>query len=289
MPIMILMNRAPLPDDAQSRTISEILSKSLSGGPLLARIKGSESRAMIILLDHLSLYERQLLEKSPHRVIDLEDDPLKTIVELQEENALLRSMALIDNLTGLYNNRFFHLQLETEMARTRRTGLPCCLLMIDLDNFKMINDTLGHLEGDRFIIQVARTFSQCVRAIDIVCRYGGDEFVAILPSTRLFVAIRIANRFKKAVSEIPGASGYNVSASIGISEFTVSSPWDVNDFIQAADSAMYDAKSNGRNQVSTRGRYISINQGLESVNPEERKAIFSVYENVQNQGDSDGE
>ena len=286
---MILMNRAPLPDDAQSRTIAEILSKSLSGGPLLARIKGFESRAMIILLDHLSLYERQLLEKSPHRVIDLEDDPLKTIVELQEENALLRSMALIDNLTGLYNNRFFHLQLETEMARTRRTGLPCCLLMIDLDNFKMINDTLGHLEGDRFLIQVARTFSQCVRAIDIVCRYGGDEFVAILPSTRIFVAIRIANRFKKAVSEIPGASGYNVSASIGISEFTVSSPWDVNDFIQAADSAMYDAKSKGRNQVSTRGRYISINQGLESVNPEERKAIFSVYEKVQNQGDSDGE
>lgn len=288
MPIMILMNRAPLPDDAQSRTIAEILSKSLSGGQL-ARIKGSESRAMIILLDHLSLYERQLLEKSPHRVIDLEDDQLKTIVELQEENALLRSMALIDNLTGLYNNRFFRLQLETEMARTRRTGLPCCLLMIDLDNFKMINDTLGHLEGDRFLIQVAQTFSQCVRAIDIVCRYGGDEFVAILPSTRIFVAIRIANRFKKAVSEIPGASGYNVSASIGISEFTVSSPWDVNDFIQAADSAMYDAKSKGRNQVSTRGRYISINQGLESVNPEERKAIFSVYEKVQNQGDSDGE
>ena len=210
------MNRAPLPDDAQSRTIAEILSKSLSGGQL-ARIKGSESRAMIILLDHLSLYERQLLEKSPHRVIDLEDDQLKTIVELQEENALLRSMALIDNLTGLYNNRFFHLQLETEMARTRRTGLPCCLLMIDLDNFKMINDTLGHLEGDRFLIQVAQTFSQCVRAIDIVCRYGGDEFVAILPSTKIFVAIRIANRFKKAVSEIPGASGYNVSASIGIS------------------------------------------------------------------------
>jgi len=285
---MILMNRAPLPDDAQSRTIAEILSKCLSGGKL-ARIKGSESRAMIILLDHLYLYERQLLEKSPHRVIDLEDDPLKTIVELQEENALLRSMALVDNLTGLYNNRFFRLQLETEMARTRRTGLPCCLLMIDLDNFKMINDTLGHLEGDRFLIQVAQTFSQCVRAIDIVCRYGGDEFVAILPSTRIFVAIRIANRFKKAVSEIPGASGYNVSASIGISEFTVSSPWDVNDFIQAADSAMYDAKSKGRNQVSTRGRYISINQGLESVNPEERKAIFSVYEKVQNQGDSDGE
>ena len=284
---MILMNRAPLPDDAQSRTIAEILSKSLSGGQL-ARIKGSESRAMIILLNHLSLYERQLLEKSPHRVIDLEDDQLKTIVELQEENALLRSMALVDNLTGLYNNRFFRLQLETEMARTRRTGLPCCLLMIDLDNFKMINDTLGHLEGDRFLIQVAQTFSQCVRAIDIVCRYGGDEFVAILPSTRIFVAIRIANRFKKAVSEIPGASGYNVSASIGISEFTVSSPWDVNDFIQAADSAMYDAKSKGRNQVSTRGRYISINQGLESVNPEERKAIFSVYEKVQNQGDSDG-
>jgi len=285
---MMLMNRALLPDDTQPRTVAEILSKSLSEAPLLTRIKESESRAMIILLDHLSPNDRQILEKSPHRVIDLEDDLLKTIAALHEENVYLRSVALIDSLTGLYNGRFFSAQLETEMARTRRTGLPCCLLMIDLDNFKTINDTLGHLEGDRFLIQVARTFSQCVRATDIVCRYGGDEFVAILPSTRLFVAIRIANRFRKAVPEIPGATGCNVSASIGISEFAVSSPWDANDFIQAADSAMYDAKSKGRNQVSTRGRYISINAGLESVNPEERKAISSVYENVQSQGDSDG-
>ena len=286
---MMVMNRALLPDDAQSRTIAEMLSKNLSGSPVRVRIKGSESRAMIILLDLLSPDDRQTLEKTTHRVIDLEDDLLKTIVELQEENAHLRSMALVDSLTGLYNNRFFHVQLETEMARTRRTGLPCCLLMVDLDNFKRINDTRGHLEGDRFLIQVARTFSQCVRAIDIVCRYGGDEFVAILPSTRIFVAIRIANRLKKAVSEIPGAIGYNVSASVGIAEFAVSSPWDANDFIQAADSAMYDAKSRGRNQVSTRGRYVSINTGPESVNPEERKAIFSVYENVQSQGDGDGE
>jgi len=284
---MVLMNRALLPDGAQSRTVAEVLSKNLSGTPLLARIRGSGSRAMIILLDHVPLHERQLLENSTHRVIDLEDDLLKRIVELQEENVHLRSVALIDGLTGLYNGRFFTSQLETEMARTRRSGHPCCLLMVDLDNFKTINDTLGHLEGDRFLIQVARTFSQCVRAIDIVCRYGGDEFVAILPSTRIFVAIRIANRLKKAVSEIPGATGYNVSASIGISEFTVSSPWDANDFIQAADSAMYDAKSKGRNQVSTRGRYVNINAGHESVNTEEREALFSVYGNVQGQGDSD--
>ena len=244
---------------------------------------------MIILLDNLSPYERQIVENTPHRVIDLEDDLLKKIVELQEENAHLRSEALIDNLTGLYNSRFLHVQLETEMARTRRTGLSCCLLMIDLDNFKMINDTRGHLEGDRFLTHVAQTFSQCVRTVDIVCRYGGDEFVAILPSTRLFVAIRIANRFKKAVSEIPGATGYNVSASIGIAEYTVSSPWGANEFIQAADSAMYEAKNKGGNQVSTKGHHIRFSTGLESVSYEEKEAISYIEDgSAQHQGESDG-
>lgn len=285
---MILMNRAPLPDVGQSHTLNEILSKNLSGAQVLTRIKGSESKALIVLLDHLSPQERQIIENSRHRVIDLENDLLKTIAELHEENTHLRSAALIDGLTGLYNNRFFRIQLETEMARTRRTGFPCCLLMLDLDNFKKINDTLGHLEGDRFLAQVARTFAQYVRATDIVCRYGGDEFVAILPSTRLFVAIRIANRFKNAVSEIPGATGCNVSASIGIAEYTVSSPWDADEFIQAADFAMYDAKNKGRNQVSITGRHIRFNTGLEAVNPEERDAIFSAYGNVKNQGENDG-
>lgn len=282
------MNRSPLPENGQASTLAEILSKKDLAIPLLSSIKGSKSKVMMILLDNLSPYERQIVENTPHRVIDLEDSLLKQIVELQEENAHLRSEALIDNLTGLYNSRFFHIQLETEMARTRRTGLACCMLMIDLDNFKMINDTRGHLEGDRFLTHIAQTFSQCVRTVDIVCRYGGDEFVAILPSTRLFVAIRIANRFKKAVAEIPGATGYNVSASIGIAEFTVSSPWGADEFIQAADSAMYEAKNKGGNQVSTRGHYIRFHNGLESVSPEEKEAMSNIHDSAQRQGESDG-
>jgi diguanylate cyclase (GGDEF)-like protein len=287
MPIMLLMNGAPLPDDRQPHTIREILSESLSGTPTIAKIKGTESKAVIVLLGHLSPDEKLLVDGTSYRIIDLDEDLLKKIIELHEENAHLRSVALTDSMTGLYNNRFFRIQLDTEMARTRRTGFPCCLLMIDLDNFKKINDTLGHLEGDRFLIQAAKSFTQCVRATDIICRYGGDEFVAILPSTRLFVAIRIANRLKKAVPEIPGATGCNVSASIGIAEFTVSSPWDADEFIQAADTAMYDAKSKGKNQVSIKGRYVRIKTGLESVSPEERDAIFSAYGNEQNQGEID--
>lgn len=284
---MILMNGAPLPDDRQPHTISEILLESLSGTPTIAKIKGTESKAVIVLLGHLSPDEKLLIDGTSHRIIDLDEDLLKKIIELHEENAHLRSVALIDSLTRLYNNRFFRMQLDTEMARTRRTGFPCCLLMIDLDNFKKLNDTRGHLEGDRFLIQAAKSFTQCVRATDIICRYGGDEFVVILPSTRLFVAIRIANRLKKAVPEIPGATGCDVSASIGIAEFTVSSPWDADEFIQTADTAMYDAKSKGKNQVSIKGRYIRIKTGLESVSPEERDAIFSAYGNEQNQGEID--
>jgi len=282
------MNRSPLPDDRQTNITAKIPSKKDSESPHLSDIGESELKAVLVHLDNLSPHERQIIENIPHRVIALEDELFKKIVELQEENARLRSEALIDSLTGLYNNRFFRVQLETEMARTRRTGLSCCLLMIDLDNFKSINDTRGHLEGDRFLAQTAQTFSQCVRAVDIVCRYGGDEFVAILPSTRLFVAIRIANRFKNAVREIPGATGYNVSASIGIAEFTVSSPWDANEFIRAADSAMYEAKGRGGNQVAIKGHSIRINNGIESVTTEEKEAISGMHDNEQAQGESDG-
>jgi len=282
------MNRSALPDDRQTNITAKIPSKKDSESPHLSDIGESELKAVLVHLDNLSPHERQIIENIPHRVIALEDELFKKIVELQEENARLRSEALIDSLTGLYNNRFFRVQLETEMARTRRTGLSCCLLMIDLDNFKSINDTRGHLEGDRFLAQTAQTFSQCVRAVDIVCRYGGDEFVAILPSTRLFVAIRIANRFKNAVREIPGATGYNVSASIGIAEFTVSSPWDANEFIRAADSAMYEAKGRGGNQVAIKGHSIRINNGIESVTTEEKEAISGMHDNEQAQGESDG-
>jgi len=286
---MILMNGALLPEDAQSLTLAEILSKNFSSAASLrSMINHPESKAILILLDHLSPHEMQILQDSPHRLIELQDNLLQTVVELQKENSRLRSLALVDNLTGLYNNRFFRMQLETEMARTRRTGLPCSLLMIDLDNFKVINDTRGHVEGDRFLAHVARTFSQCVRTVDIVCRYGGDEFVAILPSTRMFVALRIANRLRKAVADIPGATGCNVSASIGIAEFTVSSPWTADEFIQAADSAMYEAKDKGRNQVSTRGHYLRFKAELESVSSEEREAIFKTDENVHVRGESDG-
>lgn len=283
------MTRSSLPEEKQTQTIAKMLSKKDLEELRLSNVTESQRKVALVRLDNLSPTERQIVNNSPHRIIDLDDDLLKKIVDLQEENDRLRSEALIDSLTGLYNNRFFRVQLETEMARTRRTGLSCCLLMIDLDNFKMINDNRGHLEGDRFLTQVAQTFSQCVRAVDIVCRYGGDEFVAILPSTRLFVAIRIANRFKNAIREIPGATGYNVSASIGIAEFTLSSPWDANEFIQAADSAMYEAKSKGGNQISIKGHTIRIKNGLESVTTEEKETIFGMHDdNKYGQGERDG-
>lgn len=282
------MTHALQPDNAQSLSIGEILEKNLSEDFPFVSIQKSGTTALLVLLDHLSPDERQALERSPHLIVSLEDELVKTAAALHEENVRLRSLALIDNLTGLYNNRFFHMQLETEMARARRTGQPCCLLMTDLDNFKIINDTRGHIEGDRFLVQVARTFSHAVRAVDIVCRYGGDEFAVILPSTRTFVALRIANRLRKEIGEIPGATGYNISVSIGISEFTVSSPWSKDEFIEASDSAMYDAKRKGKNQVSFRGRYMHYQGDTQAVTPEEREAIFSMCEGAGKQGDKHG-
>lgn len=282
------MTRALLPDDAQPLTLAILFETKLPHDLPSITLTSSRTKALLVLLERLSPEEQQALQTLPHRIIGLEDNLLDIITTLQSENARLREMALIDNMTGLYNNRFFQIQLDTEMARTRRTGQPCCLLMMDLDNFKIINDTRGHIEGDRFLEQSAKAFSQAVRAVDIVCRYGGDEFAVILPATRTFVAMRIANRLRKSVEEIPGATGYGISLSIGIAEFTVSSPWTRDDFVQAADSAMYDAKSKGKNQISFRGRYVHYQREAQSVTPEEREAIFSMCGGTVSEGEKHG-
>ena len=171
------------------------------------------------------------------------------INRLQER---LRRAALTDGLTGLWNHTQFRQLLDQEFARTRRYGGIVSLLMIDLDHFKAVNDTYGHETGNRILKLVATHLRQTVRDIDIVTRYGGEEFGIICPQTNLDDATGLAERIRHSLPEKVRCAEHprlNVTASIGVvccSDARVNS---VNDLVNLADQALYAGKNQGRNQV----------------------------------------
>lgn len=255
-------------------TLAAILEKGSAVALVPERCVEHTPKALIILLDHLSPEDKDVVDRMPHLVIDLDEDLIRKVIRLEDENVHLKELALIDDLTGLYNSRYFLIQLDTERARTRRTGFPCCLLMIDLDNFKALNDGFGHLEGNRLLREVGRTLREEVRPTDIVCRYGGDEFTVIMPATRLLDSMRIAERLKTAIWKLPKPEGLTVSASIGIVEYTPDSTWGLDELIRLADAAMYDAKNGGKNRVSSNGDAEKADAWSYEVNREEKEALF---------------
>jgi len=234
-------------------------------------------KVVIVLCDDSALPVEELAGTTPYTVLRLDDDLLQKIKELQEENAKLQSLSLIDSLTGLSNKRFFWKQLETEMARTKRTGHPCSLMMIDLDNFKCLNDTFGHLEGDRFLEEFGRIMRDNSRSTDLPCRYGGDEFALIMPATFVTDTIKTGERLKGVLADMPQKSSPPISLSIGISEYTSISPYSMDDFVRAADMAMYEAKEKGKNRISIDPNWKPVSLEDNEVNRDERDALFTDY------------
>lgn len=173
----------------------------------------------------------------------------RDITEKKRKDELILKQANYDMITGLPNRHLFHDRLKREIRKTKRTGLPVALLLIDLDHFKEINDTLGHAKGDLLLVEAARRISACVRETDTVARLGGDEFTVILPefSSRTHIE-RIAQDIIGTLSNTfllgGGDIGY-ISASIGIT-LCPDDATDVEGLLKHADQAMYMAKTEGR-------------------------------------------
>jgi diguanylate cyclase (GGDEF)-like protein len=166
----------------------------------------------------------------------------------------LCELSLRDTLTGLANTRHFMAVLEQEVDRVSRSGENALLLLIDVDRFKSINDTRGHLAGDQGLRAVAGVLSKNVRPMDTAARYGGDEFAVILPSCRPAAGRAIAERICEQVGQTPvvlaDGSALRLTASIGGAHM---SPWrkaSPKDLLDKADQELYRAKARGRNQVA---------------------------------------
>lgn len=168
------------------------------------------------------------------------------------DNAQLYELATKDGLTKLYIHRHFYFLLETEMKRVQRYRHVLSLLMMDIDNFKHVNDTYGHLIGDMVLKEIASTIQKTIRHVDIPARYGGEEFTVILPETAAQNAMIIAERLRKRISEICVKVDDNTvirpTVSIGISEYPNASD-DIKELIDYADKALYMSKENGKNCI----------------------------------------
>jgi diguanylate cyclase (GGDEF)-like protein len=163
--------------------------------------------------------------------------------------AELQRSAITDSLTSVYNTRFFHEVLGRETARADRYSTPLSLLMIDIDSFKLVNDTYGHVVGNKVLTQVARTLEHTVRNTDFVFRCGGDEFGVVLPGTDLEGAMRVAQKILQKVetSEMLTSLGYSgrVTVSIGLSEYRRGSHFET--LVAEADQALYVSKRSSKN------------------------------------------
>ena len=189
---------------------------------------------------------------------------------LQQREQRLQEQAISDPLTGLYNRRYLNEFLPRELARSARSSMPLAVLLIDLDHFKRVNDSLGHEAGDIVLTAVGNLLRGNVRGSDIACRYGGEEFALILPDTGADAARRRAEDIRLAISTLSLIYARQplgrVTASFGIAVFPDHAQ-DTDDLLRVADTALYAAKGAGRNRI-----VIGQRKEGEASYPEERRA-----------------
>jgi len=175
----------------------------------------------------------------------------------------LRTRAVRDALTGLFNRHYLADTLTRELQRSKRSASPVSVLMIDIDWFKHFNDTFGHAGGDALLQQFARLLQQVFRDEDVVCRYGGEEFVAMLPNTPMDEALRCANRLHEQVRALEPHLGDqrlgHVTVSIGVAAAPEHGV-DLETLLSEADRALYAAKNTGRDRVMTASRMQVIGE-----------------------------
>ena len=167
----------------------------------------------------------------------------------------LQQQSITDGLTGIKTRRFFWEALTSEWKRASRSGRPFSVVLIDLDKFKEVNDTLGHLEGDLVLARVGRLLEQKCRQSNVVARYGGDEFIILMPETGVEQAQILAERLRLWIVTDPMLAEHHISGSFGVASFPVHG-FTVEDIIRVADAGMYVSKHAGGNRVSTAEEYL---------------------------------
>jgi two-component system, cell cycle response regulator len=229
-------------------TVGDYLDRSRSLRAHVWRVNGQ--------LRVLAEYDIAELEQLYDTVLELNRDYAgaqfelaQTNLKLQQREAQILAVSLTDPLTGVGNRRRLEQALAQEISRAERTGGTLCAFMTDLDHFKRVNDTYGHEAGDKVLTAFSDLLRRCTRATDIVARFGGEEFVALMPSTDLTQALAIAERIREAFAALQVEPLSDpATASFGVAELAAGEQGHA--LMRRADSALYAAKQSGRNRVT---------------------------------------
>ncbi len=221
-----------------------------------------------------------------------EDCPLNDeVAKLRVEVNRLLELVSTDPLTGLFNYRHFSHSLEQEIERSRRTHQPTSLIMLDVDHFKGVNDQWGHEVGNQALKMIASCITQNIRKLDIACRYGGEEFAIILPSSSVGTSARVAERIRKSIEQSPltftqangEAATIQLTASAGLSAYSGNREYQENSLVSAADEQLYLAKRNGRNQIC----FVAPDTSAQQVSTDEKSALFTIFDDNNEDNTSD--
>ncbi len=241
-------------DDESFKTCSLIYDKILKGEKVkmpyesIFKKKNGEKIYVEITINNVEFEGKPAVQGFVRDITDKKalDEKLKKM------NAKLLELSNKDGLTGLYNYRYFREKLRERYLESKRYNIPLSLMVIDIDDFKNINDTYGHLAGDTILKELSKIFKQNVREVDIVARYGGEEFVILLPHVTMEDTEIIANRILKQVEAkefIYNLNVIKITLSIGVSSIQHETVKDENDLLKYADEALYCVKNSGKNRV----------------------------------------
>jgi two-component system, cell cycle response regulator len=215
-------------------------------------VQGLESGADDYISKPYNFRELEARVRAMLRIKFLQDELDQKNQELEEANKRLKKLSVTDGLTELFNHRHVHQLLREEFERSLRTGESIAVAMMDLDRFKAVNDTYGHPTGDVILYETARIIKETAREIDMPGRYGGEEFIAILPDTDEEAAEAFAERVRRAVEDHAfrdGETEVRMTVSCGVASFPGDGVDRPEALLKAADEALYQAKHGGRNQV----------------------------------------
>ncbi len=215
------------------------------------KVIGLEAGAVDYLTKPYNEMELQARIRSCLKTQSLQDQLEQKNFQLNEMVDEVKKMAITDPLTGLYNRRYMNDMLSKEFQKAKRYGGNLSCLMVDIDHFKQVNDTYGHAVGDMVLKEVAATLKNCLRTVDIVARWGGEEFVILLPATKLKQAEEAAQKVLRAVSKtkFDHIEGEPLTVSIGISSSSSKKLTTEDMIVNTADEALLEAKRNGRNRT----------------------------------------
>ena len=225
-------------------------------------VAGMEAGADDYLTKPFNAQELRVRLRAGRRILDLQE-------ELMAAREALRDQATHDGLTGLLNRVTLMDALRTELSRAAREHHPVAVLMVDLDRFKLVNDTHGHLAGDAVLREAARRLKSSARPYDSVGRYGGEEFLIVLPGCDIASARDRAERFREALAGEPiaidGGESIRITCSIGVSGSADLSAPTCDNLVRSADRALYQAKEHGRNRVDVFGPYAEPTSARDDV------------------------